>query len=305
MKQAVYKIIYNDHINFLLRNINKALLALLPIKIKIPPSGILKIRNDEGRTLKICTNQTNYLTRLLFWEGGYKKFEYSDIFIKLIKKMDCFYDIGASIGYYSLLAAMEHPYMRVVGFEPARGPLFYFKKNVAINDFQNIRIEPLALSNKEGEATFFEITNKKYKYLEHNLAGENGLGGKVKERSTISRKVKTTTLDDFVKKNKETNIDLIKIDTEGTEDLILEKSTYVLSHFKPIIICETLFDTIEPALEKVIRPFGYEFYNHTATGLQKVSSIERTEDNGIRNCFFVHPSKRHLVEEFIGHESGS
>ncbi len=89
------------------------------------------------------------------------------------------------------------------------------------------------------------------------------------------------------------------MDTEGTEHLILEHSHSVLEKFKPIIICETLFDTIESDLEIIFRKYGYEFYNHTENGLEKVDSIIRKEDNGVRNCFFVHPSKFSQIKEFV------
>ncbi len=299
MKQAAYKIIYNAKVNLVLRNLNKWLLPVLPPKIKLPPSGIMKIRNREGRIMKFKTNQTNYLTKLIFWEGGYEKFEYTDIFVKLIKKVSSFYDIGANIGYYSLIAAMENKDIQVVGFEPATGPLFYFRENVRINNFKNIRVESLALSHKEGEIEFYEIKNKKYKYLEHNLAGESNAGSNTSGRNFVVNKVKTSTLDNYVKTNFVRSIDLIKMDTEGTENLILEKAGLVLGEMKPIIICETLFNTIEPELEKIMKAYGYEFYNHIETGLQKQDSIIRKVNNGVSNCFFVHPGKFHLIEEFV------
>jgi FkbM family methyltransferase len=299
MKQLLYKIIYNDNINPVLRNINKFLSPVLPKKIQIPPSGIIRIINGNGKLLKIKTNQTNYLTKVIFWKGGYLSFEYTGIFIRLIKKINTFYDIGANIGYYSLLAAMENPSVRIVGFEPATGPLFYFKENVMINNFTNIVVEPIALSHKEGEIEFYEIKNRKYKYLEHNLAGEGNAGSLTTGRNFAVNKVKTSTLDNYVNLNNEKGIDLIKMDTEGTENLILEKSEKVLNEMKPIIICETLFNTIEPELERIMRSYGYEFYNHTAHGLLKQETIIRNEDNGISNCFFVHPDKYHLIEEFV------
>lgn len=58
MIQSFYQIIYNNKINFILRNINKFLKPVLPDKIKIPPSGVLKIRDSSGNVLKIKTNQT-------------------------------------------------------------------------------------------------------------------------------------------------------------------------------------------------------------------------------------------------------
>jgi hypothetical protein len=84
MKQFFYKIIYNKNVNVLLRNLNKILSPIIPFKI--PPSGILSLKNTDRKKLKISTNQTNYLTHLLFWHG-YQNFEYTAIFIKLIKKI--------------------------------------------------------------------------------------------------------------------------------------------------------------------------------------------------------------------------
>ncbi len=132
MKQLFYKVIYERNINWVLRNINKIVHPILPKKIRLPPSGILTIKNSAGPKLKIRTNQTNYLTQLLFWEGD-KSFEYTKLFIKLIKKIDVFYDIGANIGFYSLLSNMKNKKARIVGFEPASGPLSYFRENVRIN----------------------------------------------------------------------------------------------------------------------------------------------------------------------------
>lgn len=298
MKQIIYRIIYHHCVNAWLRNLNKLLRPILPAQLKLPPSGVLKLRNKDGKVLKLKTNQTNYLSQKIFWEG-YENFEYTGIFIRLVKKMKTFYDVGANIGYYSLLASMENAAIRVVGFEPAGGPLFYFKENVRLNKYQNITIEPLALSNQEGEITFYEIKNKKYTYLKHSLSGESNTGGVGSEKKHIAISVKTTTLDRYVADQSEKHIDLIKLDTEGTEHFILEKSQAVLSIMKPIVICETLFQTIEPELEIVFKSAGYEFYNHTENGLKKTESIIRIKDDGVRNCFFVHPSKRHLIEEFV------
>ena len=297
MKQLIYRIIYNDKINVLLRNVNKLLYPLLPAAIRIAPSGILKIRKD-GKSLKIKVNQTTYLGTIIFWKG-YETFEYTGIFLSLIKKINIFYDIGANIGYYSLLAKMVNPGIRIVAFEPATGPLFYLRENIRINNFDNIKAESLALSDKSGEIDFYEIKNAKYSYLEHCLAGEGNIGSLTTGRNFVVNRVKTITLDEYVKKNNEGTIGLIKMDTEGTENLILEKSAFILGEMKPVIICETIFNKIEHLLEDILILYGYEFYNHTPAGLVKVGTIKRKADNGISNCFFVHPSKFHLIEEFI------
>lgn len=266
--------------------------------MKLPPSGVLTITNEEGKKIQLKTNQTSYLSRLIFWEG-YLHFEYTAIFIKLIKRINVFYDVGSNIGYYSLLAAMENPEIKIVAFEPATGPQHYLKENVELNKFKNISVEHLALSEKTGDLTFFEVKNKKYTYLEHNLAGEGNAGSKTTGRNFVPTTVKSKTFDEYVTDVNETRIDLVKMDTEGTEHFILEHAQIVLEKMKPIVICETLFNTIEPQLESLFTKHGYVFFNHTENGLERVETILRDKDDGVRNCFFVHPSKLHLIEEFI------
>lgn len=297
MKQLLYRIIYHKTFNRVFRNINKAVSPIFK-QIRLPPSGIIRIRAGQGKTLKLKTNQTNYLTHLLFWEG-YQNFEYTRIFVRLIKKVNVFYDVGANIGYYSLLAELENARVKVVGFEPAAGPLHYFRENIKINNCQNIRVEPLALSHQQGEITFYEVKNQKYRYLAHNLTGEGNAGSKTTQRNFVPNLVRTTTLNQYVVDVGETEIELIKLDTEGTEHLILSHAAQVLDQMKPIIICETLFNVIEAELEQLLKTHGYEFYNHTESGLTKVETIVRDVDDGVRNCFFVHSSRYHLIEEFV------
>lgn len=273
-------------------------MPLLPKKVRLPPSGVLNIKLRSGKEVKMMTNQTNYLTQLVYW-NGYENFEYTQIFEALISNVSVFYDIGANIGYYSLIAAVENEDIRVVGFEPATGPLYYFRKNVKLNDLKNVSIAPLALSDTAGEITFYEIKNQKYIDLEHNLGGEGNTGSKTTGRNFVPNPVKTMTLDQYVEKNETGKIDLMKIDTEGTEHLILGKADLVLDTMKPIVICETLFDTIESELESVFSNHGYEFYNHLDDHLVKVDSIVRKNDNGVRNCFFVHPEKFELISKFV------
>jgi len=297
MKQLFYKLIYNPRTNFVLRNINKTLYPILPRSLQIPPSGTIPLTVD-GRKLLLHTNQTNYLTQLVFWDG-YMNFEYTGIFIDLIKKLDCFLDIGANIGYYSLLASHMNPNIKVTSFEPAPGPLYYFRKNVEVNDFHNITIEPIAISHKNGEIAFYEVQNLKYKYLKYSLSGEGNTGSIIDHRDVCKNVVKTTTLDNYTISNNIKIIDLIKIDTEGTEHLILEKSDKVLTELKPIIICETLFNKIEQKIEEIMKSYHYRFFNHTPDGLCEVTSIQRNVDDNIRNCFFVPPSRIGLIENYL------
>lgn len=285
--------------NYFLRNLNKLLKNFLPSNIKIHPSGILKTRTPSGNQILFATNQTNYVTKLIFWEGGLGNFEYSKIFLAMAPQIESFIDVGANIGYYSLLMAAENPKAKVIAFEPASGPLFYLQKNVSLNNFHNIKTENLALSNNAGTLLFNEIQNEKYKYLIHNLGGQSSMGSNYKKLNVKKSNVFSITLDEYVANEKLNSVDLIKLDTEGTEDRILAKASQVINKFQPIIICETLFNVIESRLEEIFNKYGYEFYNFKGGRLEKVETLYRSEDNGVRDCFFVPPSKYHLIEKFV------
>lgn len=297
MKQLFYKFIYSSSINYYIRIFVKSFSILLPKAFQLPPSGIITF-SDKENSFKLLTNQTNYLTHYCYW-NGFKNFEYTTIFIKLIKKIDVFLDVGANIGYYTILGKTYNPKLTCIAFEPANGPFYYLSKNIELNDFSDVTLEKLALSNKIGTLKFYEIKNKKYTYLEHNLAGEGSAGSMESNRSFQVIEVPTITLDQYLRNSKLKTIDLIKMDTEGTENLILENADYILSEFKPIIICETLYNQIEDKLNDIMVKYNYEFYNYTNGGLKKVDTIKRKFDNGVYNCFFVHPKKEHLIREFV------
>lgn len=298
MPQIIYKLIYNRYLNYFFRNLNFIFNTIFKTPFKLPPSGFFNIKTDSGK-IKIATNQTSYITQLLYW-NGYKKFEYSTIFESLIKQTNTFLDIGANIGYYSLLAAKSNPTISIYAFEPAKGPKHFLNKNIKINGF-NKQIKPvnIAISKTKGTIDFYEVENVKYTYLEYNLAGEGNAGTKKTSRNFIKNKVNTNTLDNFANTNNLNIIDLIKLDTEGTEVDILNSGIESIKKFQPIIICETLFNTTETELEHFFNALDYQFYNHTEKGLIKVSSILRTKDNTIRNCFFVPVSKINLIENFV------
>ncbi|PHS68080.1 MAG: hypothetical protein COB12_02360 [Flavobacterium sp.] len=302
MRTIIYSIIYNSKVNYIIRNISYYVIKLLPETFKIPVSGVLNLKTKNG-TIKIATNQTSYLTKVLFWKG-YKYFEYSEIFEDLSKSINCFLDIGANIGYYSLIASKTNRNIKIFAFEPAKGPKHYLNKNIELNNFQNnIKPVDIALSNKEGIIDFYEVESKKYKNLKYNLSGEHNAGTKTKSRNFVKKQVKTTTLSNFIKHNKIENIDIIKIDTEGTEVDILKSGKNEIKQYQPIIICETLFNTTENELDDFFSSLGYVFYNHTDKGLVEVDTIKRTEDNEVRNCFFVPKNKIKLINKYIAKTS--
>ncbi len=290
MRTLIYRIIYHPAVNRVLRTINKWLVPM--ITFQLPPSGVIRLRLHSGLEFKLKCNPTSHVSRVLFYYGP-NAFEYTSIFERLISRCNSFADVGANIGYYSILAAKINPAVRVYAFEPAPGPLHYLKANVAINKVESaVRIVGMALSNKPGTLRFSPPLIRKYSFLEHQLGGTGHVGG-----AQALIEVAADTLDQYMC-NKQ--IDMIKLDTEGSEDLVIAGASDVIRTRRPIIICETLFNKIEPALETLMASYGYTFYNHQHGKLFKTPTIYRAADDGVRDCFFVPPEKASWIQEFFG-----
>ncbi len=293
----VYNIIYNPNINRVLRNVSKTLGAAFPQQYRIHPSGKIRLKVEDGVTIELKTNQTSYVGYLLFW-NGVENYEYSKIFIHLAKKVDVFYDIGASIGYYSILGAKVNRNLKVETFEPVTGPMIYCGYNVQINNLgKQVEVNPIALSDRVRKIDFLEVRNPKYPTI-NNLSGEHNAGTKT-HLLTKKMKVESNTLDNVVNNKPHDTVDLIKIDTEGSEHLILKEAGFTITKYRPIIICELLYNRIEAEIESIMRTHDYEFYAFVNGGLKKLDTLKRDQDNGIRDCFFVHPTKRYLLDDFI------
>lgn len=248
----------------------------------------------------MVTNETSFVTKQLFWNGP-EKFEYTPIFAELIRRCTSFVDIGANTGYYSLMAAHANSSIIVHAFEPASGPFHFLEQNVALNRLQKrVFVHPIALSNQKGEVEFFEILNPSETFAKYNLSGVGGLKKThTTQEHSLRKMVRAEALDEYSRSLSMGSVDLIKIDTEGTENLVLEGASAIIREHKPIIICETLFNKIEAELESIMKVHGYAFYNHANGTLRKTPTLKRSEDDGVSDCFFVHPDKVHLIQQFI------
>lgn len=92
------------------------------------------------------------ITRLLL--GTYER-EQSHAFERLIRPGEQMLDIGAAVGYYSLLAAqLVGSQGRVIAFEPDATNLEYLRRHVAQNRLAQITVLGLALDDVAGAARF-------------------------------------------------------------------------------------------------------------------------------------------------------
>lgn len=296
--QFIYLFAYNRYLNFFLRWMNKGIASFLPLKLKIPPSGVIQLYSGKNR-FKMATNQTSYLTHRLFWYGP-ASFEYTTIFRNLIRKIDIFFDVGSNIGYYTVLACAANNHINVHSFEPAAGAFTYLKKNLVINNIgQQVKAEETALTDISQSLTFHEARNNKYKHNRHILTGESNASTKELNREFKRYEVRGITLDEYCGKNAIEDIGLIKIDTEGSELKILKGGCQTITSQLPIIICEIHHDFNKGKIESFMQDMGYEFYRYNNNKLEKANTLTGANDNEVRNWFMVHPGKFSLIEEYV------
>jgi len=138
-----------------------------------------------------------------------------------------FVDIGANIGYFSLLAAkLIGPNGRVLAFEPSQYNIKLLYLNARINGFENIEIIPSAVADKK---TLFA----------YDSTGSNGV---ISELSADLSALLSTTLVNSISLDEMlqniNKVDLIKIDVEGAEYLALSGGRKLLKRHRPIIFSE-------------------------------------------------------------------
>ena len=297
--KLIYQIIYSPAINYILRNINKLVSGLVP-KIKLPPAGIMKIKLSDGETIKLKTNQTDFVAFWVYWKGLYT-YEYTSIFEKIIGKVNGFVDIGSNGGLYSLIAAKKSENIKILAFDPSNAANYFVNENIRINGFSDkITFFKYAMSDKTETLNFFEVKNRKYPYLKYNLGGSSSLINHPKLFNQIS--VQAYSFDNFLAENPEYNfeIDFIKIDAEGAEPNIIKGMKATIEKYKPIIVCEILMDNVGGEIEKLFSDLGYQFFLNRGKDLVPVKQIlKNNSDDEIYNYFLVHPSKMKIVEEFI------
>ncbi|GGE19895.1 FkbM family methyltransferase [Psychroflexus salis] len=283
----IKKLIYNSQVNFFIRNLCYFFKALIPNNLRIPVSGIFKLKVEKNLNLKISTNQTSYISKQLFWEGS-ENYEYTPIFKSILKETKTFIDIGANFGYYSLLAAKLNKNIKVFAFEPSPGPFVYLKENIKINKLKNIEVFKLALSDFSGLLDFYEVRNRKYKNVP-NLSGEHNTGSK-KHLNTNKIKVKCEKLDSIFRGDDIEKIDLIKIDVEGSENQVIIGAIEIIRKVKPTIICEILEQKKAELIEKKLISLGYLIYVHHNNKLLKVDNIQ-VRNYIKKDFFFIHPKR--------------
>ena len=148
---------------------------------------------------------------------------------KYVSPGDTVYDIGANIGYVSLMLAKRvGPTGALFAFEPLPQNFARLKKNIALNGIYNATLLNVAVAAESGRAAMRATANLAMASMVWHC--DDG--------SATEVRVETVAIDDLIESGKLPSPQFVKIDVEGAEGLVLQGMAHTIAHARPIILLE-------------------------------------------------------------------
>jgi len=230
-------------------------------------------------------NPTEHIQQQLFWYGYYEK-EVGDLLKKIVKPGDVFLDLGANIGYFSLLVASNSPSVKVISFEPVAGLFQNMNDNIFLNNSKNITTVNAAVGEMSEEKELF-VSAPDNLGMSSFHQPENYSGKK--------ERIKVETIDDWFKTSGLAKIDIVKLDIEGSELAALKGMKEVLQKQKPVLIVEinpetlSMFNLNPSDVVVYLKQLNFEgFLIFENDGLEHLNQQEIDQTT---NVLFIHNEK--------------
>lgn len=218
----------------------------------IPASTRLPILQGKLRGKKWIVGSSNHGC----WLGSYE-YEKRRVFEKTVAEGRIVFDIGAHVGFYTLLASvLVGPGGSVYAFEPLPSNLLYLKEHLRLNAITNTTVIEAAVSEQTGETNFDEGPGSSMAHIS----------------STGKLRVKTVSLDDLISSGQIPVPHYTKVDVEGAEALVLSGATHMLANAHPTLFLATHGRDLHKHCCRFLSSLGYE--------LQPVGgqSLEHTDE---------------------------
>jgi FkbM family methyltransferase len=223
-----------------------------------------------------CLLQDHVQSRIYFF-GAYEPIEVH-LLSTLLDKNSIFLDVGANVGFYSLMLSQTCSAGKVYAFEPVATNYKVLEKNINANRL-NDRVQIIKKGLWNTNTTLeFSLPDE-----EHNNLGSFSAGKSDLKKNAVFCDV--VTLDAFVIAENIKRIDAIKMDIEGAELFALKGGEKTLRQFRPIIQIElnrkacAAFDYSLQDLESFLKALDYRFYKvgHIAENSEFIDSFAGIE----------------------------
>jgi len=217
--------------------VGRKLIARLGYRLVRP--GTIAQDVTVGNGFRMTLRLDAYLDRAIYFDA----FEHTtcEVLSSLLRPNDTFIDVGANIGFFSLMAArLVGVGGRVVAFEPNRTACARLRLACQLNGCDDIVVvREYGLANRQGTVPLF-VPNEGDEGLASLRHPGNGIG-------YSEHRIGLRRLDDEWSIG--TPLRVLKVDVEGSELEVLRGAQGLLTRERPHVVCE--FN------EETARRFGY------------------------------------------------
>ncbi len=160
-----------------------------------------------------------------------------------VQENDIAYDVGAHVGYFSVLMGdIVGSGGRVIAFEPRGLNLGYLQRHVSVNNCDNIKIVSKALGDHSGHAKLETRTGSGTGYVS----------------DTGDEDIEITSIDELVESGALPPPTFLKIDVEGGEMAVLRGARKVIESQRPRMILATHGDEIDAECRALLTEWDYD-----------------------------------------------
>jgi len=204
----------------------------------------VQVQNGPGQGMWLHLNPR---TGKSYFEGGGEP-EVQEALQQHLRPGMIFYDVGANIGFFTLLGArLVGKEGRVVAFEADPEIARRLREHVSRNEFGWIVAEEKAVWS-ESSMVFFARTDPA-------TSPDRGLGHVVPEGAGDTVRVSAVSLDDYTRTQPPP--DFLKCDVEGAEVDVFRGAQKLLKEKRPGIICEMHSENNHRVLLERFSQLGY------------------------------------------------
>ena len=174
---------------------------------------------------------------------------------QFVRAGDLVFDVGAHVGYFTLLAAQRVTETgTVLSIEPNPTALDQLHQNVDRSGLKNVLVAHSACGDSDEPVRLYLHTESNSSMA--SLSAANATGG-------VGVDVACSTLDDLCADHRITRARLVKIDVEGAELSVLRGMDRILREMRPIIVLEleprllAAFGASPDAILALLEGYGY------------------------------------------------
>lgn len=138
-----------------------------------------------------------------------------------LKNQNVIIDAGANIGLFALYLLGEHPHLRIFCIEPEDSNFALLQKNTA--GYQNVTVLKHGLWNCQAYLKFVDLTTSKWAF-------------QLIESNRNNYDIHGISIADICRDHQLHQVDILKIDIEGSEKEVFENNTAWLSKVKNLMV---------------------------------------------------------------------